>query len=328
MSVMLDGKLVFVINLIGFNWPQADEDKLRECARHWREYATELEHTIADSKRTLAQVRGENSGESIDALEKHWLEVGGHLRQAQDAAHLVAQGLDEFAVAVEALKVAVAIQLGILAGELAATTGGAILTFGLAELAAPAEIVGTQIIVRKLTGIAIHKVEQVVVQKFATAVAERFLSIKNGLKALKASRTVLNDFGKGLVKGGEKDLAHNAETRLPLPRATVGWTEDFDYRATFLAAHPGAGDVWVHHAVEQQLMTNYPQLFAKQEIHSLENLRGIPAGRINNQIHLSEIRTMWNDFYETNPSPSRADVLDFATKIDRKVGVFFSPGIS
>jgi hypothetical protein len=69
-------------------------------------------------------------------------------------------------------------------------------------------------------------------------------------------------------------------------------------------------------------------LFAKQEIHSLENLRGIPAGRINNQIHLSEIRTMWNDFYETHPSPSRADILDFATKIDRKVGVFFSPGIS
>jgi hypothetical protein len=206
MSVMLDGKLVFVLNLIGFNWPSADEDKLKECARHWREYATELEHTIADSRRILNQVRAENSGESIDALEKHWLEVGGHLRQAQDAAHLVAQGLDEFAVAVEALKVAVAIQLGILAGELAATTGGAVLTFGLAELAVPAEIVGTQIIVRRLTGLAIHKVEQVVVQKFAKAVAEHFLSIKNGLKALKASRTALKDFGKGLVKGGEKDL--------------------------------------------------------------------------------------------------------------------------
>ena len=95
MSVMLDGKLVFVLNLIGFNWPAADEDKLKECARHWREYAAELEHTIADTKRILAQVRAENSGESIDALEKHWLEVGGHLLQAHDAAHVVAQGLDE-----------------------------------------------------------------------------------------------------------------------------------------------------------------------------------------------------------------------------------------
>ena len=198
MSVMLDGKLVFVLNLIGFNWPAADEDKLKECARHWHEYVAELEHTIADTTRILAQVRAENSGESIDALEKHWLEFGGHLRQAHEAARVVAEGLDEFALAVEALKAAMAIQLGILAGELAATTGAAFLTFGVAEAAAPFEIVATQIIVRKLTGIAIREAEHVVVKKIAKAVTEHFLSIKNGLKALKASPTSLKTFGKAL----------------------------------------------------------------------------------------------------------------------------------
>jgi A nuclease of the HNH/ENDO VII superfamily with conserved LHH len=223
MSVMLDGKLVFVLNLVGFNWPQADEDKLKESARHWREYASELEYVIADSTRILNQIRAENSGESIDALEQHWQQFGEHLRQAHDAAGVVAEVLDGFALMVEALKVAVLVQLGILAAELAATTGAAFLTFGLAEAAAPEEIVLTQVIMRGLSREAIHKAERLVAERITKTVTEKFLTIKNGLKALKASPTVLKDFGKGLVKGGPKDLeaASKDGIRLPNDRITA-----------------------------------------------------------------------------------------------------------
>ena len=75
------------------------------------------------------------------------------------------------------------------------------------------------------------------------------------------------------------------------------------------------------------MLNRYPGLFRPEEIHSLENLRGIPSGTVNNQIHLSEIRTMWNTFYRENASPSRQAVLDFATEIDRKLGVFFDPPV-
>jgi hypothetical protein len=206
MSVMLPGDLVFVLNLIGFNWPTADEDKLRQSAQHWREYASELEHVIADTRGILDQVRADNSGESIDALEQHWRDFAEHLRRGHDAAGTVAEVLDDFALVVEGLKVAVLVQLGILAAELAATTGAAILTFGVAEAAAPEEIGITQLIMRGLSREAIQKAERMVAEKVAKTVTEHFLSIKNGLKALKASRTALKDFGKGLVKGGEKDL--------------------------------------------------------------------------------------------------------------------------
>jgi Papain fold toxin 1, glutamine deamidase len=207
---MLPDNLVFVLNLIGFNWPQADEDKLRQSAQHWREYASELEYVIKDSNRILDQIRTENSGESIQALEPHWRQFGDHLRQAQAAAGLVAEGLDGFAAAVEVLKGAVLLRLGILAGELAATTGAAFLTFGVAEAAAPEEIVITQGIMRWLSREAIQKAEHLVAEKISKAVAEHFLSIKNGLKALKAAPTALKDFGKGLVKSGAKDLEHGA----------------------------------------------------------------------------------------------------------------------
>jgi hypothetical protein len=114
-----------------------------------------------------------------------------------------------------------------------------------------------------------------------------------------------------------------------LPRAKVGWTEDFNYRRTFAKAHPEVKeDVWVHHAVPQKVLTRYPGLFQPQEIHSVENLAGVPTGRINSDIHQGEIRRSWNDFFTTHASPSRQDVLDHATKIYLKLGVFFTPSVT
>jgi Tuberculosis necrotizing toxin len=135
----------------------------------------------------------------------------------------VADVLDDFALVVEGLKLKVLVQLGLLAAELAATTGAAFLTFGVAEAAAPEEIVATQGFMRWVTSVAIQKVEHLVAEKVAKKVVEHFLSIKNGLKALKASRTALKDFGKGIVKGGEKDLEH-AGAHTPTT-AVVPWRE-------------------------------------------------------------------------------------------------------
>src|SRR5258708_16761811 len=100
MSVMLPGDLVFVLNLIGFNWPTADEDKLRQSAQHWREYAPELEHVIADTRGVLDQGRTDNSGEAIDALGQHRREFAGHPRPRHHGAGMGGRGLDDLAPAV------------------------------------------------------------------------------------------------------------------------------------------------------------------------------------------------------------------------------------
>ncbi|MBI3757350.1 MAG: hypothetical protein HY267_05175 [Deltaproteobacteria bacterium] len=79
--------------------------------------------------------------------------------------------------------------------------------------------------------------------------------------------------------------------------ATFGRAASTDYRATFLAANPELeGQVVVHHAVEQQVLTRYPGVVSEAEMHSLENLRGIPNA-INSSLHLSQIRIEWNSFY-------------------------------
>ena len=104
-----------------------------------------------------------------------------------------------------------------------------------------------------------------------------------------------------------------------------------DYRATFFAAHPELeGQVIVHHAVEQQVLTKFPGVLTEAEIHSLENLRGIPNG-INSEVHLSQIRIDWNNFYEqfslNGMVPTKSQLLQKATQIDAKYGLMFTPPI-
>lgn len=84
----------------------------------------------------------------------------------------------------------------------------------------------------------------------------------------------------------------------------------------------------MHRAVEQQTLTKFPGVVTKEEIHSLENLRGIPND-LNAQVHLSEIRIEWNQFYkqfrESGTSPTKAQLLQKATEIDQKFGSKFKP---
>lgn len=86
----------------------------------------------------------------------------------------------------------------------------------------------------------------------------------------------------------------------------------------------------VHHGVEQQVLTKYPGVLTEAEIHSLENLRGIPKA-INSELHLSKIRKEWNSFYRqfdsTGTVPTRQQLLDKATEIDNMFGTRFTPPV-
>ena len=100
------------------------------------------------------------------------------------------------------------------------------------------------------------------------------------------------------------------------------------YRATFFAANPTLkGKVWVHHAIEQQVLKKYPGRFTEMEIHALDNLRGIPK-TINSDIHLSKIRKEWNAFYKDHPKATRQQIINKADEIDDMFGKQFTPALN
>jgi pyruvate-formate lyase-activating enzyme len=82
--------------------------------------------------------------------------------------------------------------------------------------------------------------------------------------------------------------------------------------------------------VEQQVLTKFPGVVTEAEIHSLQNLRGIPKA-INSELHLSQIRVEWNRFYEpfklSRTSPTKAQLLEKAAEIDAKFGSKFTPPV-
>jgi hypothetical protein len=116
-------------------------------------------------------------------------------------------------------------------------------------------------------------------------------------------------------------------TSAPRTRASFGEAASTDYRTTFSAAHPDVqGPYWVHHAVEQQALKKYPTTVSAAEIHSVENLRGIPLD-INGRIHLSKIRRIWNEFYRAHPHATREELLEQASLIDDLFGHLFTPPV-
>ena len=177
MSVTLPGELVWALNMLGFTWPEADEDQLRACAQHWRDFSAEVGNVLADSNRAAAQVVSENRGDSIDAFERYWQGIGGgggHLVEAQEAASLAADCLEAFALVVEGLKAAVIAQLVVFAAEFAAAQLAASLTFGLAEGAAAAEVVATRSVVRALLDDGVKRVTSQVLQQVRSRAREIF----------------------------------------------------------------------------------------------------------------------------------------------------------
>ena len=61
-------------------------------------------------------------------------------------------------------------------------------------------------------------------------------------------------------------------------------------------------------------------------MHSLENLPRIPK-ELDATLHPSDNKKAWNEWYRTNPQPTREELLDFATTIDDKFSSRFLPPV-
>ena len=112
-----------------------------------------------------------------------------------------------------------------------------------------------------------------------------------------------------------------------------GTAPRLDYAKTFRQhyAHLNSEIGQVHHAVEQTALTRYPGVVTEAELHSLENLRGIPVGPEGTNLHQSLLRREWDVFYESFESvgktPTKKDLLDYAKLVDGKYGARFVPPV-
>lgn len=107
MSLQLPSELTEFLSMLGFDWPDSDEDKLNEMSRAWSSFATTLNGLNADAGKHAEAVWTENRGQVIRAFQDAW---GGtqapitNLRDGAEAAQMIAAGLGTAATVVVALK--------------------------------------------------------------------------------------------------------------------------------------------------------------------------------------------------------------------------------
>ncbi|MYV67079.1 type IV secretion protein Rhs [Streptomyces sp. SID2131] len=107
-----------LLDLVGVNWPNVDEDAYREMADALREFADDLSDDGQLANNHMERLLSSGQGEAMDALERHWTKVKGkHLKDVVSAARTIAGALDLAAGAIEAMKWKAVAELGILAGQ-------------------------------------------------------------------------------------------------------------------------------------------------------------------------------------------------------------------
>lgn len=150
-SVMLPGDLAWVLDLLGFDWPNVDEDRLRAAAAGHRRMAAQVAQAASHGKAGGSAVRAVNAGRSVQAFASRWGTVSApHLGHLEQVYGLTADVQDVMAGIVTGAKIAVIAQLTALAAEIATAAAASVVTFGLSDAAGLAVTAVTRVTVREL----------------------------------------------------------------------------------------------------------------------------------------------------------------------------------
>ena len=133
MSVQLPTELAHFLQMIGFDWPEGDEDKVFAYGQAWSSFAGTLDHAAATGVQAAHTLASENVGDAVDAFVHRFTADAGPENSAKNLAQGLTVGagvITVFAGAIVALKVVVVAQLVQFAITFAEAVAAAVPTFG------------------------------------------------------------------------------------------------------------------------------------------------------------------------------------------------------
>ncbi|MFJ8231447.1 RHS repeat-associated core domain-containing protein [Streptomyces sp. NPDC094448] len=139
-----------LLDLIGVNWPNVDEDAYRDMAASLRSFQEDILDDGQIANRHVQRLLSSGEGEAMTALNQHWDKVKGkHLKDLATAAGLIAEALEKAATAIEAMKYVAIGHLGALAAKAGISMALIPVTGGLSGLLGAGAIAACQQLVRK-----------------------------------------------------------------------------------------------------------------------------------------------------------------------------------
>lgn len=133
MAVMLPGELSYLLNMMGFEWPEGNEDTVFDYANRWMSYADEVGGSNELAGQAEQHVLANNEGPAMEAFMAKFNEADGVKDVAQKlalAGNISGGCLLFVGGLIIALKIAFVVNLAILAYQIAMAVAAAAATFG------------------------------------------------------------------------------------------------------------------------------------------------------------------------------------------------------
>jgi hypothetical protein len=189
-SIELPNELVWVMNMLGLDWPQIDEDTLRQYATELRTFASSMTDTHGQADAHINALSADAAGPSYEALVERWAQASSsHVHVLLDMCETCAVALEVAADGTIAAKVGIIAALGVMAAEFVADQAAAIFTFGLAEVAEAGIVEVTRLAVKALLDQLEQEAIGAVLEAVLGPLEDKLLAAADGLayKAVEAA---------------------------------------------------------------------------------------------------------------------------------------------
>lgn len=145
MGITIPSELDYVLDLLGYEWPNIDEDAMRDLAMLMRQARDDLEETLDALDRRISTdmaeaFRCKSAASYIQAFTENRTQ---NMNRYLDVLAEAADGIDVFADALVVLKTKVIAELTITAAQIAAAAATAVVTAG-ASVAANAALIAAR----------------------------------------------------------------------------------------------------------------------------------------------------------------------------------------
>jgi uncharacterized protein YukE len=173
-AIELPGEVVSFLQFIGINWPQVNEDKVREFASHVREFANNVQETHQASTSTVQRIGEAYEGASYEALIAKWSQLSNsHMNEMIEACYAVATALDVAADVIVGMKAEAIAELVVMAAAFVADQAAAVATLGAAEAA----VVLIEEAAKKLVNFLEQQLEQYIIGQVIEAAIDPLVEV-------------------------------------------------------------------------------------------------------------------------------------------------------
>ncbi|MFE6062180.1 nucleic acid/nucleotide deaminase domain-containing protein [Streptomyces sp. NPDC056431] len=163
----LPDDLVEVLDLVGVDWPQIDEDEVKASAKDFRKLAEGIRDAVKEGNDACSHiVAGKSKGDTVKAIDRRWGKLTTRdLSTFSEGCDDLGGALDDCADLIVTCKVAIIAKLTATAATATAGVVGMFFTAGLSGLLSAAAIAAARLIIQEAIDYAIEQITSIVTDK-------------------------------------------------------------------------------------------------------------------------------------------------------------------